>query len=165
VRQHLRGSALEGREVEMRTSGLLTFAAAALLLAVGVAAGEKGTPAEAQALLAKAVATVEKDGSAKAIAEFNDPSGGFRDRDLYVFCMDASNKITAHPDTVLRGTDVAAMKDSSGKAFGKEMIAAAQKGGGSVEYMWKNPVSGKIEHKVSYLKRAGDQTCGVGAYK
>ena len=31
--------------------------------------------------------------------------------------------------------------------------------------MWKNPVSGKVEDKVSYLKKAGDQTCGVGAYK
>ncbi len=79
--------------------------------------------------------------------------------------MDASHKITAHPDATLRGTDVATMKDANGKAFGAEMVAAAKKGGGSVEYMWKNPVSGKVEDKVSDLKKAGDQTCGVGAYK
>ncbi len=144
---------------------LLTFGAVALLVAAGAVAGEKGTAAEAKALLDKAVAEVQKDGSATAVAKFNDPAGGFRDRDLYVFCMDASHKITSHPDAALRGTDAAALKDANGKEFGKEMVAVAKKGGGSVEYMWKNPVSGKVEDKVSYLKKAGDQYCGVGAYK
>jgi cytochrome c len=65
----------------------------------------------------------------------------------------------------MRGTDVATLKDSKGKPFGQDMIAAAKKGGGSVEYMWKNPVSGKEEEKVSYLKTAGKLSCGVGAYK
>jgi signal transduction histidine kinase len=143
----------------------LTLTAAVLLVAAGAAAGEKGTAAEAKALLDKAVAEVQKEGTAKAVAKFNDPAGGFRDRDLYVFCMDAGNKITAHPDASLRGTDVATLKDSNGKAFGTEMIAAAKKGDGTVEYMWKNPVSGKVEAKVSYLKKAGDLSCGVGAYK
>lgn len=144
---------------------LLAFGAAALLVAVGAGAGEKGTAAEAKALLDKAVTKVEKDGAGKAIAAFNDPAGGFRDRDLYVFCMDGSYKITAHLDGSLRGTDVATLKDSNGKAFGVEMIAAAKAGGGSVEYTWKNPVSGKVEDKISYLKKAGDQYCGVGAYE
>jgi len=144
---------------------LLTFGAVALAVAVGAVAAEKATPAEAKAMLDKAVAKVEKDGAEKAVAAFDDPAGGFRDRDLYVFCMDASYKIVAHPDASLRGTDVATMKDSKGKPFGQEMIAAAKKGGGTVEYMWKNPVSGKLEEKVSYLKKAGSLACGVGAYK
>jgi len=144
---------------------LAAFGAVALLVAGGAVAGEKGTAAEAKALLDKAVAKVEKDGVAKAVAAFNDPAGGFRDRDLYVFCMDGSYKITAHPDAAVRGTDVPTMKDSKGKAFGAEMVAAAKKGGGTVEYTWQNPVSGKVEDKVSYVKKAGDQYCGVGAYK
>jgi signal transduction histidine kinase len=144
---------------------LAAFGAVALLAAAGAVAGEKGTPAEAKALLEKAVAKVEKDGADKALAAFNDPAGGFRDRDLYVFCMDGGYKITAHPDAAVRGTDVATMKDSKGKAFGAEMVAAAKKGGGTVEYAWKNPVSGKEEDKVSFLKKAGDVYCGVGAYK
>jgi signal transduction histidine kinase len=144
---------------------LLSLGAVAVLMAAGAVAGEKGTAAEAKALLDKAVAEVQKEGSARAVAKFNDPAGGFRDRDLYVFCMDGSYKITAHPDATLRGTDVATMKDSNGKAFGAEMIAAAKKGEGTVEYVWKNPVSGKVEDKVSFLKKAGEQYCGVGAYK
>jgi cytochrome c len=147
------------------TMRVLTFGAVALAVAVGAVAGEKGTPAEAKAMLDKAVAKVEKDGAEKAVAAFNDPAGGFRDRDLYVFCMDSSHKIVAHPEASMRGTDVATLKDSKGKPFGQDMIAAAKKGGGSVEYMWKNPVSGKEEEKVSYLKKAGDLNCGVGAYK
>lgn len=146
-------------------SRLLTFGAVALLAAAGAAAGEKGTADEAKAMLDKAVAEVQKDGSAKAIAKFNDPAGGFRDRDLYVFCMDGNHKITAHPDASLRGSDAATLKDSAGKAFGVEMVEKAKKGEGAVEYMWKNPVSGKVEAKVSFLKKAGDQVCGVGAYK
>jgi signal transduction histidine kinase len=149
-------------EMKMRLTAL---GAVALLVAAGAVAGEKGTAGEAKALLDKAVAKVEKDGAEKAVTAFNDPAGGFRDRDLYVFCMDGSYKITAHPDAALRGTDVAAMKDSKGKAFGAEMIAAAQKGSGTVEYAWKNPVSGNVEDKVSYLKKAGSLYCGVGAYK
>ena len=144
---------------------LTTLAAAALLVAVGAVAGEKGTTAEAKALLDKAVAKVQKDGADKAVAAFNDPAGGFRDRDLYVFCMDASYKINAHPDATMLGTDVATLKDPNGKAFGAEMVAAAKKGEGAVEYSWKNPVSGKVEDKVSYLKKAGSLYCGVGAYK
>jgi cytochrome c len=146
---------------------LMTFGAVALLVAVGAVAGERGTPAEAKALLDKAVAKVEKDGAEKAVAAFNDPSGGFRDRDLYVFCMDGSYKITAHPDPSVRGNDVATMKDPKGKAFGAEMVAAAKKGGGeaTVEYAWANPVSGKVEDKVSFTKKAGSLFCGVGAYQ
>ncbi len=142
---------------------LLAFGAVAV--AVGALAAEKATPAEAKAMLDKAVAKIEKDGAAKAVAAFNDPAGGFRDRDLYVFCMDSSYKIVANPDASLLGTDVAALKDPSGKPFGQEMIAAAKKGSGTVEYKWKNPVSGKVEEKVSYLKTAGNLHCGVGAYK
>jgi len=73
--------------------------------------GARGTPAEAKALLDRAVAEVQKEGTEKAIAKFNDPAGGFRDRDLYVFCTDASFKITPHPDASLRGIDAASLKD------------------------------------------------------
>ena len=41
---------------------------------------------------------------------------------------------------------------------------ALTKGEGSVEYRWYNPVSGKIEPKVFFVQKAGDDACGVGAY-
>jgi cytochrome c len=45
------------------------------------------------------------------------------------------------------------------------MVALGAKGQGSIEYKWTNPVTNKVETKVSYLKKTGDQVCGVGAYK
>lgn len=137
----------------------------AFLLSGAVFAGEKATPEEAKTMLDRAVEKVEEDGEAKAIAAFNDPEGGFRDRELYVFCMDQDHTITAHPNADMRGTDVATLKDPEGKPIGEEMIALAEKGEGSVEYKWVNPVSKKVESKISFLKMAGDQFCGVGAYK
>ena len=146
----------------MRTSTFLTLG---MLLAAVAGAGERGTPAEARALLDRAVALVEKDGAEAALEAFNDADGGFVDRDLYVFCMGPSYKITAHIDPGLRGVDVSTIKDPDGKEIGREMIMIAKRGGGSLEYRWVNPVSKEIETKVSFLKPAGTQHCAVGAYK
>lgn len=143
----------------------LVLLAVCLAVAVPLVAGEKATPAEAQALLAKAVKAIETDGEAKALAAFNDPKGGFRDRELYVFCMGPDNKITASIDPKMIGVDETTLKDPDGKAIGKEIAALGAKGGGSLEYRWPNPVSGKVENKISFVKPAGKQTCGVGAYK
>ena len=48
-------------------------------------------------MLERAVAAVKED-KVKALDMFNKGEGGFRDRDLYVFCANASDGIiTAHP--------------------------------------------------------------------
>jgi cytochrome c len=145
----------------------LAFAVAGLLASVGAGAGagEKGTPEEAKSMLDKAVKAVQAD-EAKALAAFNDPKGGYVDRDLYVFCLNKDGKITAHgADKAMIGTDAKTLKDTDGKAIGTEMQTLAGKGGGSLEYKWKNPVTKELGTKVSFLKPAGSQTCGVGAYK
>lgn len=128
-------------------------------------AGERGTPEEALALLRRAVALVESEGPKKAIAVFNDAQGGFVDRDLYVFCMGPDYKMKAHVDPGMRGVDVATLKDPDGKEIGRKLIELAQKGGGTLAYRWVNPVSKKVEDKVSFLEKAGPLFCGVGAYK
>src|SRR5262245_48712605 len=56
-----------------------------------------GTAEEAKAMLERAVAAV-KENKAKALDMFNKGEGGFKDRDLYVYCANASDGIfTAHP--------------------------------------------------------------------
>jgi signal transduction histidine kinase len=142
----------------------LACVVASLLLAPVAGASEKGTPDEAKAMLERAVTAMKAD-EGKAIAAFNDPKGGYRDRDLYVFCFDPDGKITAHPDKAMVGTSATALKDPDGKAVGTEMLALSQKGGGSLEYKWKSPTTQQVGTKVSFLKPAGKQTCGVGAYK
>ena len=62
-----------------------------------VAAADFGTPEEAKAMLERAVTAVKED-KAKALDMFNKGEGGFKDRDLYVWCANASDGIiTATP--------------------------------------------------------------------
>jgi hypothetical protein len=57
-----------------------------------VAAAEFGTAEEAKAMLERAVAAVKED-KAKALEMFNKGEDGFKDRDLYVWCANASDGI------------------------------------------------------------------------
>jgi hypothetical protein len=80
---------------------LATFVALQIaLLSVAIEptrAADYGTADEAKAMLERAVAAVKED-KAKALDTFNKGEGGFKDRDLYVFCANTSDGIlTAHP--------------------------------------------------------------------
>jgi hypothetical protein len=56
-----------------------------------------GTAEEAKTMLERAVAAVQEN-KAKALDMFNKGEGGFKDRDLYVWCANASDGIiTATP--------------------------------------------------------------------
>ena len=145
---------------------------AAVMLCAGAAYAQKpqparATPAEARALLDKAVAHYEKVGRAQALKDFNAAKGPFIDRDLYVFCAGPDSKIVAHgADQKQIGVDITTLKDVDGKAFGVEVAkVGSQPKGGSVEYKWNNPVSKQVEAKVSYVRKVGTDICGVGAYK
>ncbi len=131
------------------------------------AAGSRGTPAEADALLKQAVAHYEKVGRAPALADFTAKKAPFADRDLYVFCYGPDGKTSAHgADPKLVGVPYDTLKDVDGKAFGTELWKVGSRpGGGTVEYKWKNPVSAAIETKISVVRKVGDDVCGVGAYK
>jgi Single Cache domain 2 len=156
----------------------LTIAAAstaALTLSVTAFAQNEGygTAVEAKAMLVKAVAAVKADKS-KALDMFNSGEGGFRDRDLYVFCGNISDGKTVavgNPNAKqLLGTDGRTLKDANGKAFGKELNDAYQKPEGQfteVSYMFPRPGADKTPvPKVSIVTRADpDLGCGVGHYK
>ena len=72
-------------------------AALAFFTASPVLTAQFGTADEAKAMLERAVAAVKED-KAKALDMFNKGEGGFKDRDLYVFCANTSDGIlTAHP--------------------------------------------------------------------
>ena len=135
-------------------------------------AQQGGTAEEARAMLMKAVAAVKAD-KAKALDEFNKGEGGFLQGDLYVFCAQASDgKIVAlaNPNAKqLIGTDQRNLKDPTGKEYGKELFAAAQKPEGQmteVSYMFPRPgADPKPVPKVSLVTRVDDLGCGVGYYK
>ena len=132
-----------------------------------------GTADEAKAMLMKAIAAVKAD-KAKALDMFNKGEGGFRDRDLYVFCAKASDgTIVAIGNPNLKqalGMDVRAGQNSTGEAFGAEIYAAIQKPEGQiteVSYMATKPAGDDTPvAKVTLVTRADDEIgCGVGYYK
>ena len=137
----------------------------AALSIVAVGQGQFGTAAEAKAMLEKAVTAVKAD-KAKALDQMQKGEGGFKDRDLYAFCANASDGIiTAHP--ALKGKNIREIKDKDGKALGEEMMKVATESKvNEVSYMWPRPGADTTPvQKVSYVTKAGDQPCGVGYYK
>jgi hypothetical protein len=127
-------------------------------------AQQSGTGEEAKALLAKAAAAVKAD-KASALARFDDPNGGFKDRDLYVFCFDRrSGVVLAGPPTA-KGKDVRTLWDPSGKRFGQEMFANVHDDGLiTVDYLFPKPNSTVPVPKESFVEGLGDIACGVGYY-
>ena len=144
-------------------TGLAT-AALVVFGAFAAHAGEFGTADEAKAMLDKAAAAVKAD-KAKALAAFIGGTDGFKDRDLYPFCANASDGVfTAHPK--LTGKSLKTLKDKEGKALGEEMLSKAKEGEVvSVDYKWPRPGSEEPVQKVSFVTKIGDQVCAVGYYK
>ena len=140
----------------------------ALVGALGVSsvasAQQSGTADEAKALLARAAAAVKAD-KAGALGKFDDPNGGFKDRDLYVFCFDrGSGAVLAGPPTA-RGRDVRTIKDPTGTPFGQVMFANVRDGGViTVDYLFPKPGSTVPVAKESFVEGLGDVACGVGYY-
>jgi signal transduction histidine kinase len=146
---------------------VMVAACGVMLLLAGnsMFAGERGSAEEARAMLERAVAAVKSD-EAKALAEFNRGEGGFRDRDLYVFCARSNGTVDAHLDPTQIGRKLQDLYDVDGVAFGQEMMAVAREGTiSAIAYMWPRPGSKTPAEKVSFVTRVADQICGVGYYK
>ncbi len=154
---------------------MIARASAAVLAVSPAALGQQtgGTAEEAKAMLMKAVAAVRAD-EANALDMFNKGEGGFRDRDLYVFCVNTSDgTIVATGNHNLKqavGIDIPTAQNSTGRTFGAEIYAAIQKPEGQiteVSYMGPKPgADDTLVAKVSLIARAdADLGCGVGYYK
>ena len=138
-----------------------TLAGAGLALSTGAfAQGQFATASEARAMLEKAVAEL-KANEAAALAKFNKGEGGFKDRDLYVFCFDmTARKVSAHVNPSLIGS---APEDSP---LGEKVYAAMKEGTiSTVSYNFPKPGTTEPVAKESYVTRVGNQGCGVGYYK
>lgn len=152
----------------MRAASIVCLALGLLVLTPQLAlAAERGTEAEAKALLQKAAAHYQSVGREQALADFNRKDGGFVDRDLYVWCYDKAGSLVVHgANPKLRGLKVGTLKDAEGKDFTNELYNGGMtKGSGVVDYKWTNPVTRKIEAKASFYQKIGEDVCAVGYYK
>jgi cytochrome c len=146
----------------------MSVAACVLALHIPVfAADDRGTAAEATALVQRAAEYLKANGPAKSYAAFNDTAGQFKDRDLYIFVMDMNGKMLSHgANAKLIGKDLTNLKDSDDKLFIKTMLDVAKtKGKGWVDYKWPHPVTKAIEPKSTYVEKADDLIIGCGIYK
>ena len=139
----------------------------AVLLAGSVSATNMATPQEAKAMSLKAQEAVNEMGREKAFSAFADPNGAFRDRDLYVFCIDMEGVLLSQPiKPELVGRNMFDFNKYGDLLF-QDMINVAQESGtGWVDYRWPYPGTDEIRPKTSYIATNDDGFfCGVGAYK
>ena len=143
---------------------LLTINLACATRATSVPTAQFGTETEARAMLDKAVAAL-KESKEKALETFNKGEGGFRDRDLYVFCANASDGVmTAHP--YLKGEHLQDIVGKKGFPLGREIMENATEGEiKQVTYWWPRPGTEEPREKNTFYTKVGDQDCGVGYYK
>jgi hypothetical protein len=152
----------------MNRARICAILVAAAIVPLGAAhAANRGTAAEARAMLQKAVAHYKTAGRKQALSDFTAGKAPFKDRDLYVVCIASNQTVAAngaYPAFV--GTSADALRDANRKPLGKAFWnAAAKNPEGSVQYPMLNPVTGRVEDKTTfYAKVADDLLCGVGAY-
>jgi hypothetical protein len=83
-----------------------------------------GSAVEARAMEERVITELKANDTA-ALAKFNKPDGEFRDRDLYVFCFNATTGIfNAHIVPTLMGTDIRLVKESDGSSLGQKIFDA-----------------------------------------
>jgi hypothetical protein len=152
-----------------RHLALAFTALAALMLAAPAGRAQKpefGTPAEARAMLERVVAGMKAD-KAKTLAEISKGEAGFKDRDLYPYCVGPDGKYVAHPDSSRIGLVLKDVKDKSGKAYGEEIAKTATEVKISeVTYVFPRP-GGDVAAvpKVGLVTKVADHICVVGYYK
>ncbi len=150
------------------TRHLRSLAAALLVVCAAPAMGsdDRGTAEEAQDMVARAIAYYDEVGADAAFARFNtDPAPEFLDRDLYVFVFGPdSTKLVHSIDSSLVGRTLESYTDVDGKRFGEEMRQTASPDGTWVDYKWKDPVTGEVEHKSSWMVLHDGHLFGVGIY-
>ena len=105
----------------MKKITLLLFLLFTTASITSVFAADRETPAEAQAMLQKAVAHYKAVGRKQALADFPTKKALFGDRDLYVVCIGPDHTITANggfPQYV--GVSADAVKNADGKSVGQQ---------------------------------------------
>jgi cytochrome c len=149
----------------------LLYFAAVLGLVVGLTAGPVAagnSPADAEAMVKKAIDFYKANGKEKTVAAMNDPNGEFKQGELYAFMFDFDVNCMAHPaNPKLVGKNLSDLKDAEGKQFMQEMAAKAKAGGGWTDYKWSNPETKKLQDKSSYALPVSGESIfiGCGIYK
>lgn len=151
--------------IAAESAAALRVRAAKLADAVSAFRLRQGTADEAVAMIERALRHYQGRG-ASALQEFNAASGAFIDRDLYLFGIDDEGVYRVfggQPEKI--GTRMHDVPGIDGEALVRKIKDCIATGGGWVEYDFRNPATGRIQPKMSYVVRCGEINLGCGVYK
>ncbi|WP_219115418.1 cache domain-containing protein [Janthinobacterium sp. UMAB-56] len=146
------------------TGSLLCLAFAGGSVHAAVEATEK----DAIAMAERGAAFIKAHGKEEMMKKITAKDPDFVQGSLYVDMRDIKTGIVlVHPiNPSIVGKDLTDVPDANGKKYRREIIELAQKHGkGWVDYQYKNPTSGKIEPKTTYILRVNDVVLEAGIYK
>lgn len=127
----------------------------------------RANPEEALGLLDVAVSAVEGDARA-AFNAINALDERFYKDDLYVFVVELdSQRIVAHGSNLrMVGRYLGALANKAGRPISSEdMIQFNNEGTLEFDYQWEHPITGEIENKHAFARRAGNYLVAVGYYQ
>jgi len=152
----------------MKAFAAVLTAATLSLAVLAPAAANSLTEKDAIAMVERGAALMKAKGKDELIKRVNAKDPEFVQGELYLSMRDAKTGIAvAHPyNPSIIGKDLTDVPDANGKKYRREFIdVAAAKGKGWVDYMYKNPTTGKIEPKTTYVQRVDDLVLESGIYK
>jgi signal transduction histidine kinase len=139
-----------------------------VLLLSATAQAAEPTEKDAIAMAERGAAFIKAHGKDEMMKHISARDPDFVQGSLYVDMRDVNTGIVlAHPfNPSIVGKDLTDVPDASGKKYRREIIELGQKKGhGWVDYQYKNPATGKIEPKTTYILRVGDVVLEAGIYK
>lgn len=146
----------------------LTATVIALCLASGAALANEPSEKDAIAMAERGAALIKSKGKDEMMKRINAKDPDFVQGSLYVDLRDVKTGIVlAHPyNPSIVGKDLTDVPDANGKKYRREIIElAAAKGKGWVDYQYKNPTTGKIEPKTTYILLVDGVVLEAGLYK
>ena len=104
----------------------------------------------------KAIEFYEAAGKNIALAELSDPRGPFVEGEHYVYVLDISGVMLAHPiNKEYIGKDFCRVQDADGKNFIQDIVDTANaKPCGWVSYKWFDPATKTEQNKIAYFERS-----------
>jgi signal transduction histidine kinase len=146
----------------------LIATATALCLLSAAALANEPTEKDAIAMAERGAAMVKAKGKEEVMKRITAKDPDFVQGSLYIDMRDVKTGIVlAHPyNPSIVGKDLTDVPDANGKKYRREIIElAAAKGHGWVDYQYKNPTSGKIEPKTTYILLVDGVVLEAGLYK
>ncbi len=128
---------------------------------------ERGSAADAQAMVAQAIVLYDEKGVNAAFERFNEnPAPDFKRLDLYLFVINVTDsKLVAHALSRSRiGLDTRELIDPDGINIGQAIMDAANPDGTWVDYQSRDPVSGNFLPKSSWVVLHDKYIFGCGIY-